>query len=202
MNPRVLLLVPFLLLPTLSACGQADSPAPRAQSDYRIGDRLPAAPAPASPQNFRTISWDDLIPPDWNPMEVFKGLDLGRMQDSDPRTMEALERMKAEWNAAPANRKLNGAAIRIPGFVVPLDNGGGKVREFLLVPYFGACIHVPPPPANQIIHVVPDKPLNKGRTMDAVWVSGTLEIARTDSWMGNSGYRMKAVRVEPYETKP
>lgn len=201
MNPRVLL-VPFLLLPALVACGQTDSPTPRAQSDYKIGDRLPAAPTPVSPQSFRTIGWDDLIPPDWNPMEVFKGLNLDRMQDSDPRTMEALERMQAESSAAPANPKMKGAAIRIPGFMVPLDNGGAKVREFLLVPYFGACIHTPPPPANQIIHVVPQKPLDEARTMDAVWVSGILEIARTDSWMGNSGYRMRAVRVEPYEKKP
>ena len=129
---------------------------------------------------------------------MFKGLDLDKMQDSDPRVTQAFERMRVEWEKAPVNPKMNGAAIRIPGFIVPLENSGNKLREFLLVPYFGACIHSPPPPANQIVHVIPDQPAI-GRAMDTVWVSGTLETVRSKTLMGSSGYRMKAIRVEPYE---
>jgi hypothetical protein len=66
------------------------------------------------------------------------------------------------------------------------------------VPYFGACIHTPPPPANQIVHVVADKPIKGLRTMDAVWVSGTLKPFRQDSAMGMSGYQMRAAVVAPY----
>ena len=94
---------------------------------------------------------------------------------------------------------MQGQALRIPGFVVPLDADGGALREFLLVPYFGGCIHVPPPPANQIIHVFAQPPLEDVQAMDAIWVSGTLSVARSNSQMGNAGYRMTAQKVEPYQ---
>jgi hypothetical protein len=75
------------------------------------------------------------------------------------------------------------------------------MREFLLVPYLGACIHTPPPPANQIIHVKPLQPSKGLHMMDAVWVSGRLKTPRSDTSMGISGYSMDAVRVEPYVEK-
>ncbi len=75
-------------------------------------------------------------------------------------------------------RKLMGKPIKIPGFAVPLegDDGFEYVKEFLLVPTFGACIHVPPPPPNQVIHVILDKPVHFEKLMYAVWVSGIVEI--------------------------
>ena len=75
-------------------------------------------------------------------------------------------------------RKLMGKPIKIPGFAVPLegDDGFEYVKEFLLVPTFGACIHVPPPPPNQVIHVILDKPVYFEKLMYAVWVSGIVEI--------------------------
>ena len=75
-------------------------------------------------------------------------------------------------------RKLMGKPIKIPGFAVPLegDDGFEYVKEFLLVPTFGMCIHVPPPPPNQVIHVILDKPVYFEKLMYAVWVSGIVEI--------------------------
>ena len=75
-------------------------------------------------------------------------------------------------------RKLMGKPIKIPGFAVPLEGDGGfeYVKEFLHVPTFGACIHVPPPPPNQVIHVILDKPVYFEKLMYAVWVSGIVEI--------------------------
>ena len=64
--------------------------------------------------------------------------------------------------------------MRIPGFVVPLEDSKDGLKEFLLVPYFGACIHSPPPPANQIIHVLPEHAGQGRASMDTVWVSGML----------------------------
>ena len=53
-----------------------------------------------------------------------------------------------------ANKSLDGATVRLPGFIIPLDaRRDGVLDEFLLVPYFGACIHVPPPPPNQLVYV-------------------------------------------------
>ena len=117
--------------------------APALGADYKVGDRLPESAAGKSA--YKTISWDDLLPKDWDPMAAFKGIDLAKLDDADPRAGDALEKMRKAWDAAPVNRAMDGQNIRLPGFVVSLDGGPGELREFLLVPYFGACIHVPPP---------------------------------------------------------
>jgi hypothetical protein len=134
-------------------------------------------------------------------MAAFKGLDLARLKDSDPKAQEALEKMRSAWDQAPVETALNGQRVRIAGFVVPLERKGEQILEFLLVPYFGACIHVPPPPANQIIHVIPEKPVTGMRTMDAMWVSGTLKLDRSETGMGVSGYRLRGEALAPY-TRP
>ena len=104
--------------------------------------------------------------------------------------------MRETWDNAPTNRDLDGARVRIRGYVVPLEAHKGELREFLLVPYAGACIHTPPPPANQIIHVTLAEPIKDVRTMDTVRASGTLRTARSDSPMGVSGYTLQAVHVQ------
>ena len=75
-------------------------------------------------------------------------------------------------------RKLMGKSVKIPGFAVPLegDDGFEYVKEFLLVPTFGACIHVPPPPPNQVIHVILDKSVHFEKLLYAVWITGIIEI--------------------------
>lgn len=83
--------------------------------------------------------------------------------------------------------------------MVPLEFGKKEVKEFLLVPYFGACIHVPPPPANQIIHVIPNSPVKSQTGMDAVWVEGIIELVNSKTQMGDSGYRLQTSKVEEYK---
>ena len=73
------------------------------------------------------------------------------------------------------------------------------MREFLLVPYFGACIHSPPPPANQIVYVVPATPAKGLRAMEVVWVTGVMTAKKGDSMMGASGYRIERASIEPYK---
>ena len=173
------------------------------EAAYQLGDRLAAsAPAPASRPgrkgDFKLTEWDALVPRDWDPMKEFKDLNLGAMRDGDPRATAALERLKRAFDNAPTQPALNDTRIRIAGFVVPLEAEGGLLREFLLVPYFGACIHSPPPPANQIIHVSAATPIKGFRAMDPVWVSGTLRTGISDTPMGTSGYRMDVEAVAPY----
>ena len=155
----------------------------------------------AKPSPFKTITWDELVPKDWDPMKEFKGLDMNSMVDGDPRATAMMKKLREVWDNAPTNPALVGQAVRIPGFVVPLEEGKDGVKEFLLVPYFGACVHSPPPPANQIIHVLP-RSAAQVRSMDAVWISGTLSTLKTDSYMGASSYRVEATAVEPYSDKP
>lgn len=175
---------------------------PAGAADYGVGERLaPSQPGQAT-SRFRKVTWDDLLPAGWDPSKAFEGVDLSQLDDADPRAEAALEKMRAMWNEAPTNPAIDGQAIRIPGFMVPLEFGQKEVKEFLLVPYFGACIHVPPPPANQIIHVLAARPYTTNSYMDAVWVEGTIEQATSDTDMGGSGYRMRAEGVEPYEEPP
>ena len=159
---------------------------------------LPAsAAAPEAAGAPRTITWDELVPKDWDPMKDFKGVDLSGLNDGDPRANAMMKKLRDVWDNAPTNPAVVGQAVRIPGFVVPLEETKDGVKEFLLVPYFGACIHSPPPPSNQIIHVLPEHAA-KIRSMDAVWVSGLISTLKTDSYMGAASWRVEAVSVAPY----
>jgi hypothetical protein len=195
---RALLCAAALLLstsPTVWAQPKDGLPTP--------GPALKATPAPAAttPAGVRTINWDDLVPKDWDPMKEFKGVDMNAFNDADPRAAAMMKKLREVWDNAPVNPALVGQSVRIPGFAVPLEEGKDGVKEFLLVPYFGACVHSPPPPANQIIHVLP-KAAAKLRSMDAVWITGTLVTVKTDSYMGAASYRVEATSVAPYADKP
>ncbi len=191
----------------LTAAAQAQDkptsePAPPSASASATSATTPLAASgaakPVAAGSYREITWEDLVPKDWDPAKEFKQSNIGLMKDGDPRATEMLKRMREAWNNAPTNNELDGVAIRLPGYLVPLDESGNGIKEFLLVPYFGACIHTPPPPANQIILVQPQKPAKGYRSMDTVWISGTLKTLRSDSYMGSSGYRMDSAIVEPY----
>jgi uncharacterized protein len=167
------------------------------KSEYKVGDRLPQKPA-AGASGYKETPWDALMPADWNPAKDFQALDLSSLSDSDPRAAKALEQLRAALDNAPVVDALNGQRIRIAGFTVPLESARGQISEFLLVPYFGACIHTPPPPANQIIHVKPVKPFKSEQAIEAVWVSGTIETVRSETGLGHAGYRMRAETIVPY----
>jgi hypothetical protein len=158
-------------------------------------------PAPAA-DPWPEIKWEALVPKGWDPARDLKNLNLGSLQDSDPRAMEALEKLKQLWDNAPAEPALNGRKIRLAGYPLPLErkgpDGKGGVIEFLLVPYYGACIHTPPPPANQIIHAKSAKPLPGVKMMDPVWVYGTLTVQRNDTTWGVAGYGLTVDKVLPY----
>ena len=162
----------------------------------------PAKPA-ATPGAPRTITWDALVPAGWDPFKDFKDLNFQMLDDGDPRAAAMLKKMREVWDNAPVNTALVGQSVRIPGFIVPLEDSKEGLKEFLLVPYFGACVHSPPPPANQIVHVLPKSPAKGFRSMDAVWITGTLSTGRTDSYMGAASYRIESISVLPYsEAKP
>lgn len=193
---------PLFTLLSLVVAGSAlaAGPAPQATSPTQPlgGKAAEAKPVPGQP---RLIGWEELVPKDWDPMKELKGMDLSKLDDSDPRANEMLMKLQEVSNNAPTNPALNGVEVKIPGFIVPLEESKGEVTEFLLVPYFGACIHTPPPPANQILHVRP-KQGAKFRAMDTVWVTGKLQTVRNDSMMGVSGYQVTADSVTKYSGSP
>jgi hypothetical protein len=160
-------------------------------------DKPTATTTPAK-ASFRELTWDDLTPKDWDPLKQFRDTNFGALNDADPQAIAMLQRMRETWDNAPTNSTLDGQLIRIAGYLVPLDETKAGLTNFLLVPYFGACIHTPPPPSNQIIDVTPKLPTKGWRPMDTVWVSGTLRTLRSETYMGVSSYRMDALSVEPY----
>ncbi|MCL2076092.1 MAG: DUF3299 domain-containing protein [Betaproteobacteria bacterium] len=149
----------------------------------------------------RELAWEELVPDSWQPEKLFANLNLENITDNSPEAAKALKIIADEWKNAPANPALKGQSVKLPGYVVPLDwESSARLKEFLLVPYFGACIHLPPPPANQIIYVRLGKPAKGIKSMDAVWVYGKLELERNDSGeMGSSSYSMRADKVELYK---
>jgi hypothetical protein len=96
-------------------------------------------------------------------------------------------------------KKLDGKVVKIPGFIVPLEDYEEEAVEFLLVPYFGACVHTPPPPPNQLVYVkMTDKKKQKVGLWDAVWMYGTLKIEFIESVYGPASYTLQGLRTAPY----
>lgn len=175
----------------------AAAPAPAKAPAHVV--KAPPADAKAlttDPNVASEIKWDDLIPTGWRPPRMPRM--LGIFGDSTPEAEDALASMRAAWDSAPTVDDMNGRLVKLPGYLVPLEEVRGELKEFLLVPYFGACIHTPPPPANQIVFVVPKTAAKGFRAMDTVWVSGRLSTTRQASYMGASGYRLDATSVELY----
>ena len=116
-------------------------------------------------------------------------------------------RMKIIERGRAVNPLLNGQNVRLPGYLLPLEFSGKQVSEFLLVPWVGACIHTPPPPPNQIVHVKPAKPVEMGGMFAPVWVTGQMTtgaIKKSLSLVDGSadievGYSLRASAVEPYK---
>lgn len=142
------------------------------------------APAPAigftvSPAHIAAeIFGQDPVLVDWR---ILGGLDLNT--GKAPASLEALD----------------GKVVRIAAFIVPLEDNMQESDEFLLVPYFGACVHTPPPPPNQMVYVK----MKGGKTVkigwwDPVMFEGVLHLRQTESVYGASYYEMEGLESKPY----
>ena len=135
----------------------------------------------------RELQWDDLLPQEEEPPAPSWVVDHSAIPSFD--------NFQIPTGVVP---ELNGQKVKIPGFIVPLDLVDGKVSSSLLVPYFGACIHVPPPPPNQIVHVKFAKPIEIDSIWDPIWVTGKLGIERFASEFVEAGYSMEGEGIEEY----
>ena len=96
-------------------------------------------------------------------------------------------------------KDLDGKRVRLPGFVVPLEGDENTVTEFFLVPYFGACIHVPAPPPNQIIYVKYPQGAPIDDLWGAVWLEGVIKTETMSNDLATVGYSMDGLKIEVYE---
>lgn len=145
------------------------------------------------------LEWDNLMPADFSLESVFaQSEQFGSLDDFDPKAEQALGEMMTALQSAPVVAELGGKMIKLPGFVVPLEGDGEMVFSFFLVPYFGACIHVPPPPSNQMVYVEYEPGIKVSNLYDAISVTGQLKISTTAHEMGTAGYALDAFVIEPY----
>lgn len=141
--------------------------------------------------DFVDLNWQDLLP-----------------ENSAPPLPDAFSDMIVDHSSSLASQQpqssgvrsdWNGQTVRIPGYIIPLEFDGEKVITFILAPFVGACIHVPPPPANQLVYVTTQDPFESGGLFEAVHVTGTFGTASTATPLAEIGYEMAAQRIAPYQ---
>ena len=160
---------------------------------------LIALTAPVSAAEVRELNWSEMVPAGAPPQvaEPAPMHDLSQLADA---LSEAGPAAMQQSPAAPVVEGLDGQMVKLPGYIVPLDvTDEGRVTEFLLVPYFGACIHVPPPPSNQIVHVRAELGVLLDALYQPFWIEGPLKVEQTSSELAEAGYQMQAEKIYAYE---
>jgi|TARA_B110000967_G_scaffold108247_1_gene110995 hypothetical protein len=136
------------------------------------------------------ITWDDLIPPGVPYSEIIAEGEMDERND--------IWRPIFDTNATKLNPTLDGAYIKMPGFIIPIDVSTAGVTSFVLVPYVGACLHTPPPPPNQLVYVTAQTPWPNDDLWEAVWVKGQIQHEIQSTEVAETGYTLKADAMEVY----
>ena len=138
----------------------------------------------------RRIRWADLIPP---------GAAYGEIIGTGVYdTQNDVWIPEFDPNGSQLNTALDGEDVTLAGYMLPLELSSGGVTEFVLVPCVGACIHVPPPPPNQLVHVTAESPFPARNLWDAVLVTGRLGAQMLMTEVAQVGYTMEAYRLEDF----
>ncbi len=172
--------------------------------DEFLGDDARPAEASSPPDGFEEIEWNDLVPSGFSVEEISAEFDerIAAVEAGSPEANAIFAELQAEFDDQPVNAERNGDMIRLAGFTAPLTFEDGLITEFLLVPTFGACTHVPPPPVNQTIMV--RLPEGQGLTLEeawgAVWVTGTLTIEGAETDLATAGYTLVGAQTGVYES--
>lgn len=171
---------------------------------------LSIQPALAKPP-YKEIDWVELIPDEdlealLNPPEYLNEIEDGSSEDQiSSQLLGALEqatddRYQQALTSAEVKPEYNQQKIRLPGFIVPVEmNEQQLVTEFFFVPYFGACIHLPPPPPNQIIYVTSEQGVAQQNLYDPYWVDGTLTTTLIKNETAVAAYALTADKIELYQ---
>jgi len=197
------------------ACAEADAPA---KTDIPAAKTETAQISQAEPM---VLAWEDLMPVGEEALlaEMYTDYyeELEKRMQAGAQTLAEAADENADFDIntiaeGAANdtmdqigtfnvvKSLNGLKVRIPGYVVPLDfNADSEHKEFLLVPYFGACLHTPPPPPNQIVFVKSDPPANVDNIYDPFWLEGTLTTGEFNSDLADTAYELALTKIEPYD---
>jgi len=153
---------------------------------------LPAFAASAqTSEELLTLDWIDLVPEQERAQLDQQGMPIATNHDGNAPAKQS--------HIGAVRPELNGSKVKIPGFVIPLEGDENTVTEFLLVPYFGACIHVPPPPPNQIIYVKFPQGAPIQQLWDVIYVIGTLKTESMSIELADTGYVIEGSEIAEYD---
>jgi len=159
----------------------------------------------AASDEYRELDWKELAPDTTAEEKIIAKYQpqIDKIPEGGKGAQPIYDKMIAEFNALPANPKLDGQKIKIPGYVTILEQEKGLVSEFLLVPYFGACIHVPPPPLNNTLLIKPkkDKRIHIDDAYSPVWIKGIIHTKNTKTDLATAGYLIENADVELFDSK-
>ncbi|MEO1552723.1 MAG: DUF3299 domain-containing protein [Pseudomonadota bacterium] len=215
----------FLIIATamgvLAACGQVgvtDSPAAQAQSNSsepQIGDRIPEPDAEESnrlaaagaeavalmSRGVREIGWEELMPEgEEERLAQLYQQQMAMLYSGGPVSEGSAADQMIQIGTFNTVKELNETKVRIPGYTVPFEYGANaEITEFLLVPYYGACLHAPPPPPNQTVFAMTEEPIKLRNLAQAVWIEGTMYTQTQESELADAAYTIRVDKVETYE---
>jgi hypothetical protein len=162
---------------------------PRRQFIAALGAFL-ALPHLVKAEEYIDLEWSDLVPADAAPLpQALQGV-VQHDQASLASQQAPSNGVRDDWN---------GKIVRLPGFIVPIEYSGVGVSAFILVPFVGACVHVPPPPANQLVFVTTQKPYESKGLFEPVNVIGMFGTSASVTQLAEIGYALSADRIEPFE---
>ncbi|WP_233267380.1 DUF3299 domain-containing protein [Paraglaciecola sp. L3A3] len=171
----------------------------------------PTYAATAKDPAYEEIDWVQLMPTDdlaalLSPPDNLANIADGSAQDSiealsnSSTADDATRRFQQALTSVRVIKEFDNKAIKIPGYMVPLvTDGQQNVTEFFIVPYFGACLHMPPPPPNQMIYGKLKEGFKLDGLTEAFWFEGTIHIQTTDTETGMSAYGMTIDNIQIFE---
>ena len=148
------------------------------------------APASDSNAGYAKLEWEQLIPAE-------------EVENARLATAFAMRRIDHSGNErAPQFGSfktvgaLDGRRVSLTGYVVPLETDDqGRMTDFFLVPTIGACIHVPPPPPDQMIYVHLTQAIPAPELGDAGSLQGILRTTTHDDALASAAYSMDEAKL-------
>lgn len=179
-------------------------PANDAETDLESSNRLAAAGVEANDlmsRGVREIGWEELMPEgEEEKLAQLYQQQMSMLYSGGPIAEGSAGDMMIQIGTFNTVKELNETKVRIPGYTVPFEFGANaEITEFLLVPYYGACLHAPPPPPNQTVFVIADEPIKLRNLAQAVWIEGTMFTQTQESELADAAYTIRVDKVETYE---
>ena len=152
---------------------------------------LAAMPQVAQAEDYIDLEWADLVPAGQPaPLPIIPELlqhDQAPLLSQQPSS----HGVRTDWN---------GQVVRLPGFILPINYLGKGVTAFILAPFVGACVHVPPPPANQLVFVTTNDPYESTGLYEPVNVIGMFGTASMSTQLADISYALSADKIVPYKS--